>query len=54
MLDRLRNLSRDREQELDLGFPELPCLARTDVERPGKLLPRQDRHGQDRLVFVLG
>jgi len=51
--DRLRHLARDRLEQLDLVRPELPRLARADVERAGELLARQDWHCEDRLVLRL-
>ena len=54
VLDRLRDLRRDREQQVDLGLGELARLARADVERALELLAGEDRHGEDRLVLVLG
>ena len=54
MLDRLRDLRRDREQQLDLAARELARLARADVERALELLAREDRHREDRLELVLG
>ena len=53
VLDRLRDLGRDRQQEVDLGLRELALLARADVQRPLQLLAREDRHGEDRLVLLL-
>ena len=43
MLDRLRDLRRDREQQVDLAGREVPRRPGADVERAGKLLPGQDR-----------
>ena len=54
VLDRLGDLRGDRDEELDLGLGELARLARADVEGALELLPREDRHGEDRLVLVLG
>ena len=54
VLDRLRDLGRDRDEELDLGLGERAWLARTDVERALQLVgASDDRHGEDRLVLVL-
>ena len=54
MLDRLRNLRRDREQQVDLGGRELARLAGAQVERALELVAaRDDGDGQDRLVLVL-
>ena len=47
VLDRLRHLRRDRDQQADLRLRELPRLARAHVQRSGQFLARQDRHGQD-------
>ena len=52
--DRLRDLARDRLEQLDLVRPELARLARADVERARELVAREDRHGEDRLVLRLG
>ena len=55
VLDRLRDLRRDRDEELDLGVGERPRLARADVERALELVGAgHDRDGEDRLVLVLG
>ena len=55
VLDRLRDLRRDRDEELDLRVAERARLARADVERALELVrARHDRHGEDRLVLVLG
>ena len=55
VLDRLRHLRGDREQELDLVVGELARLAGAQVERAFEPLPaREDRDGEDRLVLVLG
>ena len=55
VLDRLRDLRRDREQQLDLVVRELARLAGADVQRALEpLAAREDRHGEDRLVLVLG
>ena len=54
VLDRLRDLRRDRDEQVDLRLGVLPRRARADVERALELLARQDRHRQDRLVLVLG
>ena len=53
MLDRLRNLAGDRGQQVDLRLGERTRPERADVERPGELLPREDRDREDRLVLVL-
>jgi hypothetical protein len=51
---RLRDLVGDRLQQLDLGLVVRALLARADVERAGELLAaRQDRHREDRFVFLL-
>ncbi len=55
VLDRLGHLGGDRQQELDLVLSEDAPLARAHVE--GTLEPlaaSEDRHGEDRLVLVLG
>ena len=54
VLDRLRDLRRDRQQQVDLRLGEVARRARADVQRAVELVPRQDRHGEDRLVLVLG
>ena len=55
MLDRLRHLRRDREQQLDLVVGERARLARAHVECAfERAVAREDRHGEDRLVLVLG
>ena len=54
VLDRMRGLRGDRDEQVDLGLGVLARRARADVERSGERVPRQDRHGQDRLVLVLG
>ncbi len=54
MLDRLRDLGRDRQEQLDLRRAELARLPCPDVQRTRELLPGQNGHGEDRLVLVLG
>ena len=54
VLDRLRHLRGDRDEELDLGVGERARLARPDVERALELVAGDDRDGEDRLVLVLG
>ena len=55
VLDRLRHLGCDHEQQVDLLLGELPRLARPDVERALEPLGAgEDRHREDRLVLVLG
>ena len=54
VLDRLRHLTCDRRQQVDLRRREVPRPQRADVERAGELVAREDRHRQDRLVLVLG
>ncbi len=54
VLDRLRNLRGDRDEQLDLGLGELARLASAHVERALQLVPGEDRHREDRLVLVLG
>ena len=51
--DRLRDLGRDRGEQLYLRFAELARPPRPDVERARELLAREDRHREDRLVLVL-
>jgi hypothetical protein len=54
VLDRLRDLGGDRDQQVDLGLGVLARSPRADVERSlQQLLAGQDRHGQNRLVLVL-
>ena len=53
VLDRLRDLRRDRDEELDLGVGERARLARADVERALERVAGEDRDGEDRLVLVL-
>jgi hypothetical protein len=54
VLDRLRDLGGDRDEEVDLGRGELSRLDRADVQRPRQLVPGQDRDREDRLVLILG
>ena len=55
VLDRLRDLRGDHEQQVDLVLGEVARLARADVERALEpLAAGEDRHGEDRLVLVLG
>ena len=54
VLDRLRDLRRDREQQVGLRLGVVARRARADVERAGELVARDDRHGEDRRVLVLG
>ena len=54
VLDGLRDLQGDRDEELDLGVGERPRLARADVERALELVGTgHDRNREDRLVLVL-
>ena len=53
VLDRLRHLAGDADEELDLGLRELTGLQRADVDRALELLAHEDRHGEDRLVLLL-
>jgi len=53
VLDRLGDLGRDRDEQINLGVRELVRLDRADVERSGELLAGQDGDGQDRFVLVL-
>src|SRR5262249_29075445 len=53
VLDRLRNLRRDRDDELLLVPSELARLDRADVQRARQTLTREDRDREDRLVLVL-
>ena len=53
VLDRLRHLRGDRDEEVDLGRRELARLSRPDVQRALELVPGEDRHREDRLVLVL-
>jgi hypothetical protein len=54
VLDRLRDLVGNGDEQLDLVTRELPRLECADVERTGQPVTGEDRHGQDRLVLVLG
>ena len=54
MLDRLRDLTRDRDEQVDLRAREAARAQGSDVEGTGKLVAREDRHRKDRLVLVLG
>ena len=54
VLDRLRDLGGDRDEQVDLGLGVVAGGARAHVQRALHLLPRQDGHGEDRLVLVLG
>ena len=55
VLDRLRDLRRDRDKQVDLVVRERAGSARPDVERALELVgTRHDRNGEDRLVLVLG
>src|SRR5207253_7250444 len=54
VLDRLRDLCGDRNEELDLGVREFPGPARADIQCTRQLLARENRYCQDRLVLVLG
>ena len=54
MLDRLRDLRRDRDEEVDLALRERPRSQRAHVQRALQpAVARDDRHGEDRLVLVL-
>jgi hypothetical protein len=48
VLDRLRDLVGDRDEEFDLVLCELARRDRADVERAGKLLAGEDRNGARR------
>ena len=54
VLDRLADLASDRRQQLDLVLGEHPRPPRAHVERPLQPVAGHHRHGQDRLVLVLG
>ncbi len=54
VLDCLRHLRRDGDEELDLGVREHARLPGADVERALELGARQNRHGENGLVLVLG
>ena len=54
VLDRLCDLRRDGDGELDLVRAEFTRLDRPHVQRAGEPLARDDRHGEDRLVLILG
>ena len=51
--DRLRHLRGDRCEQVDLRLRPLARRPRPHVQRPLERVPRQDRHGEDRLVLVL-
>ena len=53
VLDRLRDLMRDRLEQLHLVLREPARQERTHVQRAGEPLLRGDRHRQDRLVHLL-
>src|SRR5204862_1589523 len=53
MDDRLCDLRRDGEQELDLRVRELARAERAHVERARELLPRKDGDWEERRVLVL-
>ena len=53
MLDRLRHLRGDRQQQADLALREVAPVDRADVERAFELVAREDRHGEDRLEPIL-
>jgi hypothetical protein len=54
VLDRLRDLVGDGDEQVDLVTRELARFERADVQRAREMLPRQDRDREDRLVLVLG
>ena len=54
VLDRLRDLGRDRDEQVDLGLGVVAGCTRADVQRALHLLPGEDGDGEDRLVLVLG
>jgi hypothetical protein len=51
--DRLRDLRRDRDEEVDLVLRELARRERPDVQSACETLARENRHGENRLVLVL-
>ena len=53
VLNRLRDLVRDRDEQLDLVLGELARRERAHVQRAGELVARKDRHGENRFVVVL-
>jgi len=53
VLNRLRDLVRDRDEQLDLVLRELARRERAHVQRAGELVARKDRHRENRLVVVL-
>ena len=53
VLDCLRNLRRDGDEELDLGVGERTRVARADVQRSFERVASENRHGEDGLVLVL-
>jgi hypothetical protein len=53
VLDRLRDLRRDRHEQLDLVVAEHARLLRAHVQRAGEPLPSEDRHGENGLVGLL-
>ena len=53
VLDRLRDLRGDGDEEVDLRVRERARRPRPHVERSLQLVPREDGDGEDRLVLVL-
>ena len=53
VLDRLRDLTGDGHEKLDLGVVVLPRRHRADVQRTLQLVACQNRNREDRLVLLL-
>ena len=53
VLDRLRDLTGDRHEQVDLGVVVVARRDRADVQRALQLLLGQDRNREDRLVLLL-
>ncbi len=53
VLDRLRDLARDRHEEVDLVGPELTGSLGADVQGSLEALLGEDGNGEDRLVLLL-
>ena len=53
VLDRLRHLTCDRHEQVDLRLVVLPRGDRPHVERPLETILGEDRDGEDRFVLLL-